>query len=349
MNSKERFYSAIQYKGYDRPPTRYIGTPEINAELMKYFNVKDILSIKEKLGDDFRRVAPKYTGPTLRRFEDGTWEGLWGERYANFSFGSGAYAESVYLPFKDVEDVNELKNFRFPSPDWYDYSNIKSDCEKYKDFVICVGDAGVPDFMNGIARYRGVEQVLLDIALEEPVYLELMEQRFNFYYDMYTKVFEQGAGLIDVFCLGEDFGSQNGLLISPSTFDKLFAKKLKALIDLGHYYGATTMMHCCGSCRDLIERFIDIGLDILDVVQVDAAKMDINELHRDFYGRICFCGSISVQSTLPFRSKEEVVKEVELRKDLFSKGGMIIGPTHHIQAGTPLENILAMYKSIGSI
>lgn len=349
MNSKERFYGMMEYKGFDRPPTIYMGTPEITKDLMEYLGVTTLEELRLKLGDDFRGVGARYIGPELRKFDDGSWEGFWGERYAYVDYGNGSYPEAVYLPFKDVTDVNELKNFRFPSPDWFDYSHIKEDCEKYKDYIVCTGDPGTPDFMNGIARYRGVEQVLLDIALEDPVFLALMDQRFEYYYEIYSRVFKAADGAIDVFWLGEDYGNQNGIMISPKTFDKHFAPKMKAFCDLAHSYGAKTMMHCCGSCYDLIYRFIDFGLDILDVVQVDAAKMDIEGLHKEFYGKIAFCGSISVQSTLPFGTKEDVIREVELRKKLFGKGGMIIAPTHAIQVGTPLENIVAMYKAIGSL
>jgi uroporphyrinogen decarboxylase len=77
--------------------------------------------------------------------------------------------------------------------------------------------------------------------------------------------------------------------------------------------------------------------------------MDIRELHENFYGKIAFCGSISVQSTLPHGTVEDVVREVELHKQLFARGGMIIAATHDIQVGTPIENILAMYRAIGSM
>ena len=349
MNSKERFYNTLQYRGYDRPPTKHYATPEINKALYDYFGISTYEELQIRLGDDFRYVGPKYIGPKLKTFEDGSWEGLWGERYINYSFGNGTYPEAIYLPFKDVTDVRELKNFCFPSPDWYDYSNIKEDCIKHKDYAIWTGGAGIPDFMNGIARCRGVEQVLYDIALEDPVYLALMDQRYEFFYEMCRRILKAGEGAIDVLCFGEDYGNQNGLMISPAVFEKLFAPKMKAFFDLAHEYGAKTMMHCCGSCRDLIQRFIELGLDILEVVQVDAAKMDIEELHREFYGRIAFCGSISVQNTLPFGTVEDVVREVELRKKLFKDGGMIIAATHDIQVGTPIENIIAMYSAIGSL
>ena len=120
-------------------------------------------------------------------------------------------------------------------------------------------------------------------------------------------------------------------------------------IDLAHKYGAKAMMHCCGSVRGLIPRLIDMGLDILDVVQVDAAGMDISELHREYYGKIAFNGSMSVQSTLPFGTLEDVRREVALRQELFRDGGMVIGPTHAIQPLTPVENVIEMYRAIGSL
>lgn len=349
MNSRERFYSALEYKGYDRPPTRHYGTPEINRELMDYFGVLTYEELQLKVGDDFRSVEPAYVGPELKTFDDGSWEGLYGERYTNYSFGKGTYPEAIFLPYQSVTEVDELKKFRFPSADWFDYSKIKADCEKYKGYVVYTGGAGIPDFMNGIARCRGVEQVLIDVATEDPVYLMLMEKRFEFMYEKYRRILEAGSGMVDVLCLGEDYGNQNGLMISPENFDRLFAQKMKAFFDLAHQYGAKTMMHCCGSCRELIPRFIELGLDILEVVQVDAAKMDITELHHDFFEKIAFCGSISVQDTLPYGTVNDVIREVELRKKLFSKGGMIIAATHDIQVGTPVANIVAMYQRIGSL
>jgi uroporphyrinogen decarboxylase len=155
--------------------------------------------------------------------------------------------------------------------------------------------------------------------------------------------------LVDVVCFGEDLGNQGGIMISPKRYDSLFAPFMKELFALAHKHNAKAMMHSCGSCRDLLPRLIDLGLDILEVVQVDAAKMNIVDLHREFYRKVCFCGSMSVQSTLPFGSREDVIREVELRKQLFQEGGLVIAATHAIQVGTPLENILAMYEAIGSL
>lgn len=349
MNSRERFYAALNYEPFDRMPTHYYGTPEINKALMEELSIGNKKEIYERLGADLRHVSPDYIGPKLKRFEDGSTEGLNGEIYSKVSFGHGTYNEPSYLPFENVDDPAELENHRFPSADWYDYSGVSDKCEALSGFPIEIEGAGTPDFINGIARYRGVQKVMYDIALEDPVYLGLIERRHEFLFEKTKRTLKAAGGLVDIVGMGEDLGNQNGLLISPDSYNKLFRPKHQAFIDLAHKYGAVAMMHCCGSCRKLIPTFIEMGLDILEVVQVDAAGMDITELHDEYYGKIVFCGSLSVQYTLPWGTVDEVIKEVELRKKLFAKGGMIIAPTHAIQAGTPIENIIAMYRAIGSL
>ena len=349
MNHRDRVLSALNRKGYDRIPVKHHGTPEVDAILMDHFKVNNHLDLITSLGDDFRVIDAAWSGPPLKHHPDGSWDGWWGERYANISFGYGTYPEAVYLPFADVDDVKQLSEFRMPSADDFDYTTIKSQCVKWSNYARVFGNAGFLDFINSIARCRGVEKVLYDIAEKNPVYLALMEQRFELFYEMTERALQAAEGAIDIVHVGEDFGSQKGLLISPRTFEALFRPKFEAMFTLAHRYGAITMMHCCGSVRQLIPRFIDIGLDVLDVVQVSAAGMGIKDLHDEYSQDLAFAGSVCVQSTLPFGSVEDVKREVELRLKLFKQGGLILGPSHQIQAGTPLQNILAMYKTAGSL
>jgi hypothetical protein len=106
-------------------------------------------------------------------------------------------------------------------------------------------------------------------------------------------------GLTEIVGAGEDLGTQIGLTINPKSCDALFADSMRDYFAMAHYYGARTMMHSRGSVRGMIDRLIDLGLDILEVVPIDAAVMDIAARHRDYHRRIAFCGSISVQHTLP--------------------------------------------------
>lgn len=348
LTSKERVLGALNYKGFDRMPTFYQATPEFDAGLRQHMGLATRADLDVALGVDMKSVAARYTGPELRKFPDGSWEGIWGERYNMIPYEQGTYPEAVYLPYAGITDVADLDKLRFPSADWFDYSGLAEQCDKLAGYAICFGGAGTPDFMNGIARCRGVEQVLLDVGNRDPVYLKLMEKRHEYFYQWCERALQAAGGRIDILALGEDYGSQRGLLVSPRTFDRLFRPFMQEYFDLAHKYGARAMMHSCGSVRALIPRFIDMGLDILDVVQVDAEGMSIRELHREYHGKIVLRGTMSVQSTLPFGTREDVRREVALRQALYNDGGMIIGPTHAIQPLTPVENVLEMYRAIGS-
>jgi uroporphyrinogen decarboxylase len=205
------------------------------------------------------------------------------------------------------------------------------------------------DFINGIARARGAEQVLLDLGSEDPVYLEIMLARFQFYYDMHERALQAAGGLIDITHIGEDLGTQRGPMISMTTFEKHFAPKLGKYFDMIHRYGARTMMHMCGCVEKFLPRLIELGLDIEDVTQPTTPEMDIAVLQARYGDRLNFCGTVCVQTTLPFGTVADIENEVKRRLRLFPKGGLFLGPTHAIQVRTPLENILALYRTAGSL
>ena len=116
-----------------------------------------------------------------------------------------------------------------------------------------------------------------------------------------------------------------------------------------HSYGARTMMHMCGTVWPFLDRLIEIGLDVYDVVQPTTPENDIGELVRKFGSRIIFQGSMDVQRELAWGTVGDVEKEVRRRLMLFPDGGLILGPSHAVQPGSPLENILAMYREAGSL
>jgi uroporphyrinogen decarboxylase len=113
-----------------------------------------------------------------------------------------------------------------------------------------------------------------------------------------------------------------------------------------HEFGAKVIYHSDGSVMEAVPGLIDMGVDVLQPLQFDAKGMDpvaLKERHRD---ELCFEGGISVQQTLPFGTPEQVRQEVRERIDVLGRGGgYILGPSHAIQAGTPPENIVAMFDT----
>jgi len=351
MNSRERVLGAFNRTGYDRIPVKHEGTPEINQMIMDHFGLNNMEQLLRVVGDDFRYADPIYTGPELRKFEDGSVEGYWGERYKYAVFEGGKYLESSYQPFAYIHTVNDLDRSHFPAADWFDYSTIKQQCRKIAEqgYAICCGTAGDMDFINGIARARGTEQVLIDLITDDPVYLKIMDARFQFYYDMHEKVLQAAEGMVDFTHIGEDLGTQTAQLFNFEIFEKHFAPKYQKYFEMVHRYGARSMMHMCGCIRAFLPRLIEIGLDVYDVVQPTTPEMDIAVLKNDFGDKLTFCGSVCVQTTLAFGRVDDVINEVERRKRLFSEGGLFLGPSHAIQVGSPLENIIAFYKTAGSL
>ena len=138
-------------------------------------------------------------------------------------------------------------------------------------------------------------------------------------------------------------------MIGPDRWRRFFKPRYARIFEAVHKQGKIAILHCCGSVAEIMSDIIEIGLDILDVVQVSAVGMDIRELKQAHGQELCFSGSICVQTTLPFGSVDDVRREVKLRQELFRQGGLILGPTHQIQVGTPLENIVEMYLCAGSM
>ena len=351
MTHRERVLGALHRSGYDRIPVKHEGTPEVNKMLMQHFGLANMEQLLRVLGDNFRYVEPVYCGPELKTFPDGSVEGYFGERYRYTEFEQGRYLEACYLPYAGVNRLEDLDRSHFPSADWFDYSTIRRQAERLRGqgFAVCCGTAGDMDFINGIARARGMEEVLMDLIDDNPVYLEIMRARYEFYYHMHRRMLEAAGGLIDFTHVGDDLGNQRGPMISLAIFDRHFAPKYEAYFKMVHAHGGKTMMHICGCAERFLPRLAEIGLDVYDVVQPTTPQMDIAVLQKKIGDRLTFCGSVCVQTTMAWGTVADVEREVRRRLDLFPRGGLFLGPTHAIQVGSPLENILALYRTAGSL
>jgi uroporphyrinogen-III decarboxylase len=152
-----------------------------------------------------------------------------------------------------------------------------------------------------------------------------------------------------VFTTGTDFGMQTGLFISPQTYRDLYKPFHKALNDFIHQKTEwKVFIHSCGAVKELIPEFIEAGFDILNPVQCSAAGMDPREL-KDRFGRdiVFWGGGVDTQKTLPFGTPQEVYEQVRRRIEIFNTPtGMVFNAIHNIQAQTPLENVVAMFRAL---
>ncbi len=153
-------------------------------------------------------------------------------------------------------------------------------------------------------------------------------------------------GEVDLVFTADDIGGHNGLLMSLDMWEQFIKPSHVRLNAVIHEHGARVIYHSDGGIMEAVPGLIDMGIDVLQALQFDAAGMDAAELKTAYGGLLSFQGGVSVQNTLPFGTPDQVREEVEmLITTLGQDGGYILGPSHCIQAGTPPENIYTMFET----
>jgi uroporphyrinogen decarboxylase len=352
MNSKERVMMAINHQEPDRIPVDFWWSHEIRDSLLVHLGLRTEDELQEYLGSDIRCVYPRYRGPGLKRFEDGSYEDFWGVVRQPKRFGEkgaeGEYSEVIHFPLQQAKCIADLETFRWPDPDWFDYESLAGQCERYRNYAVVLGRMGVEaqTIFIQLWFFRGLEQILVDFA-ENPELVKAMIGRIMaFRLEHVRRMLIAARGRADILQIADDYGSQGGLMMSPGMWREFFAPPLKALADLAHEFGMKVFLHCDGSSRAIMQDLIDLGVDILNPIQPQCAGMDPRELKEVFGKRLCFHGAVDTQSTLPFGTRNQVIAEVKERIEVMGKGGgYILAPVHTVEADVPLENVLAVYET----
>lgn len=364
MTPRERILTALSHKEPDIVPFSLgfkINYPA-KKDLAGYMNLD--ISKLDKLLDgmsDIRYTGPRYVGPKDRNISlpDGSYIDIWGVKRSPVQNAKDTYMEISEYPLKNLTTIEQLENYIFPDIEWFDFSGIPGHIESLnknddKDGKINKGEYAVMMGNGNIFEtswyMRGLEEMFADILAEKEYSHWLFNKVTDFYISYFRKALEAADGKIDLVFTADDIGGQNDLLISLPLWEEMLKPYHKRLNRVIHEYGAKIVYHSDGAVMKAVEGFIDMGIDVLEALQFDAAGMNPVELKETAGDRLSFHGGISVQSTLPFGTPEEVETEVKERvKVLGRNGGYILAPSHAIQAGTPPENIYAFLKASGRL
>jgi hypothetical protein len=160
---------------------------------------------------------------------------------------------------------------------------------------------------------------------------------------------EVGDAITVLLTTGADFGTQQAPLISPKVYRNLFKPFHIRINEWIHANtGWKTFIHSCGSIWKLLDDIVDAGFDALNPVQTSAVGMEPAALKERYGDRITFWGGgVDTQHTLPFGTPADVRSMVRERIEVFGRGGgFVFNPIHNVQAGVPVENLLALYDAI---
>jgi uroporphyrinogen decarboxylase len=258
-------------------------------------------------------------------------------------YGTGIYREVVFNPLAEFETVKEIeKNYEWPDPDWWDYSEVSGQIMGMEDRPIRGG--GSEPFLQ-YKSLRGQWQGYVDLVKNPEIVHYCLDKLFHLAYENTRRIYGQIPGHVMITYVAEDMGSQTGLLIPPRKIREFLIPQMKRMMDLAHDHGAFVFHHSDGSIREILPDMIKAGIDVLNPVQWRCRGMEREGLKADFGRDLIFHGAMDNQQTLPFGTVENVEREVvENLNILGGGGGYILAPCHNIQANTPMENVVAMYE-----
>ena len=347
MNSIERFYATVARENVDRPAC-WLGdpTPEAAEKLCKHYNVPNVSELKKVCGDDFYAVEIPYHSPTCNAiFAAFDW-------YMN---GTDVDAEHRTLTadgcFADCETIDDILavNFPWPDPELYiDTDECRRLVDEAPEDKVILGMLWACHFQDTCAAF-GMQNCLMNM-MTEPEMVHYVDDRIVDFYLKTLKIFlEATKGKVHAILIGNDLGSQRGLMISPALVEEFVIPGAKKLVDLAHSYGVKVIYHSCGSIAEIIPMLIEIGVDVIHPIQALAAGMDPENLKNKFDGKISFCGGVDTQELLPNGTPEQVAAKVKELREYFHTG-LIVSPSHEaLQSDVPPRNIKALFDEATKI
>jgi uroporphyrinogen decarboxylase len=264
---------------------------------------------------------------------------------------NGYYFDMVHHPLRNA-NLQQVRDYRGPlirDPGRTEgFAERTKNMRKETDFAIFpeIGGAGM---FEGSWFLRGMEQFMVDMVTDQNIAEALLDKLLEISVGFYELYLDEIGEDIDIVPLGDDLGGQNGPLMDPELYRKLIKPRQKELISvIKSRTRAKVFFHICGDVTPFIDDLIDVGVDIINPVQVTAANMSTEVLKKRWGDRRVFWGGgCDTQKILPFGSEEDVREEVKRRiRDLAPGGGFIFTQVHDIQANTPPENIVAMLEAV---
>jgi uroporphyrinogen-III decarboxylase len=340
MTSKERVLAAFEHAEPDRVPAWCGASVEFWEKAKRRLKLDDE-SLRVRFGDDFRRVFAEYAGPGYTLSEGATSRTVFGiERH-----GMG-YGQPMNHPLENAT-IRQVHDYPWPHPEWMNVSKIKAEAQAYEGQYAILGGDWSP-FWHDAIDLLGMQNLYIKMYTEPDLVDAVMQHMVDYYAAVSQRIFDAAADVIDIFFIGNDFGSMTGPLLGPQLFSRFILPHLERLIDLGHSYGLKVQMHCCGGFAPLIPLMIEAGLDSLHAVQPCCRGMDLPTLKAKFGDRIVFNGAIDSHHVLIEGTPESVrIKTHEVLDIMKPGGGYVAGASHDtILEETPVDNVVAMFDAI---
>jgi len=367
---RARVMQALDHREPDRVPIDFGSTYMTSITLPPYLALEKALGLqpqppefhtplskvvlpREEILRRFRvdtRGVPRPNAPATWRNqvqEDGTIRDEFGVIWKQPS-GCDHY-EFFHGPFEGHPTLSDLQTF--PWPDDPDNPRRVAGARDrarhlYEDTEYAVIAAIPGGFVTWSQFMRGFEGWFIDLAADPKFAMALMDRVLDFLLALADTLLEEVGPYVQIVTFGDDLAIQDGLMMSMRMFRELIKPRLRRVFDfIRSKCDARIWFHTDGAVAPLIPDLIDLGVDILNPIQVTAKGMDDTRyLKREFGDDLVFWGGIDTQRLLPFGSPEEVRADVRRRiRDLATGGGYVLSSVHNVQGDVSPENVVAMF------
>jgi len=353
MKPRERVLHAFRIKEGlpDRVPVQF----ELSKNHLEYFSKK--LNLPLEITDNlYEDVTWRISGNNVRTAlgsdvvvtgasvsddykiipdADGAWLNEYGMRMRQGQI----YVEVVGYPLAHAMTKADIDNFSLPDP--YApgrYCDAERIIAQYKDNYFVIGDVEVTIFSLA-QQLVGLEKLLVDMMFEEEYIQPLFEKCTEFQTKVAIELIKRG---VDAIWYGDDFGTQDSLLMPPDVFEKQVKPWYKKMNDDLKAINPNIMpiLHCDGAVRPLLNDFKQMGFDVFNPVQPDVPGHSAQELKEDFGDMFVFWGAIDQQYLLPNGTDQELEADIKAKIDALGKnGGYMIAPAHIIQDDVSHERV----------
>lgn len=380
MNSRERILHALNHQEADRIPYDLAGSTWTGissvayCNLLKYFGLppeKPIWSdtiqqivipsdyILETLQADARGLFPltSHNWNVLENLNDAGdyWEYLDEWHFLHhFPKDNGKWFSIVKHPMEGIQvpEIKDIDGFSWPvASNKKRIEGLRIKALKFREegkIVILKGlCAGVFEMHQ---RLRGMTNALMDPFMLPDFSDRIIGKIADLKIEFWNMALEELADVVDVIAEGDDYGTQESQLIDPDQFRIYYKPHIQRIVKSIKIKApsARIMFHSCGNVRPIIPDFIEMGIEILNPVHINAVGMTPALLKRDFGKEIVFWGGgIDTQGILPYGSGSKITDHVKRNIDALAPGGgFVFSTVHNIQSDVPPENIISMWETL---
>jgi uroporphyrinogen decarboxylase len=306
---------------------------------LRHFGVSSVDELKRRIGDDVYPVELPYHSPAGNAI------------YAAFNFrkkgGTSPVERTLTAPgfFEDYSDPSRVGDFDWPDPSKYiEPAECRRVVEAAPKDCAVLGVVWSAHFQDACAAF-GMEAALMKMSTEPEMFRAVIDRITEFYLQANDLFYRAAKGRLDAVLIGNDFGSQTGLILSPALIREHVWPGARRLVAQAKSHGLKVIHHSCGAIHDLIPDLIALGADTIHPIQALAKGMGAERLRNDYAGQVSFCGGVDAQELLVRGQPHQVRDQVRRLRRLFPTG-LILSPSHEaILPDIPPANIEALFAA----